>query len=126
MSDSNTDFEYVFYVYDQDETDPRFSFWMETENSGISLFERPPDGQGMWLNPNDESSYSGTEPTQKFEWAIAALMGDGIEGSELVDLPGHERYFISVVHGTVDENPDAIPNPVWEYMHDCKERYTEQ
>jgi len=113
------DYSYVFYIYEDDEEDPRFSFWMESESDGISLYERPPDGQGMWLKIDTGSDYGKVVPTDEFESIIAGLMGDGVDGTRVDDLPSHERFFTKAIFGTIEQNPDAIPGPVWNYLHEC-------
>lgn len=114
--------EFVFYIYDDDPEDPRFSFWIETTNAGgMSLYERPPEGAGMWLKPETGSDHSSVEPSDEFEAVIADLMDGGLEGARILELPPHERHFVQVIYGTVEENPDAIPEPVWGYMHDVAE-----
>ncbi|WP_337653208.1 hypothetical protein [Halomontanus rarus] len=111
--------EFVFYIYDDDPEDPRFSFWIETTHAGgMSLYERPPEGAGMWLKPETGSDHESVDPTDEFEGVIADLMGGGLEGERILDLPAHERYFVQAIHGTAEEDPDAIPAPVWGYMHD--------
>ena len=113
------DAEFVFYVYDDDPEDPRFSFWMETGDGGMSLYERPPDGAGMWLDPDPGSDHDAVPPTDGLRDAVAELLNDGIGVDEVADLPAHERYFLQVIHGTNDENPGAIPGPVWHWMERC-------
>lgn len=109
--------EFVFYVYDDDPDDPRFGFWLETEDGeGMSLYERLPDGDGMWLKPSKGSDYGAVEPSADLKSAIEGLLGDGVSVDAINDLPAHERYFVQVIHGTIDENPDAIPAPVWGWM----------
>jgi len=113
--------EFVFYIYsDEDPEDPRFSFWLETsDGEGMSLYERLPDGKGMWLKPSEGSDYGAVEPTADLKAVIADLInGESLPVERVVELPPHERYFVQVIHGTVDENPDAIPEPVWGWMHD--------
>lgn len=119
--------EHIFYVYEQDVEDPRFSFWIETEEAGgMALYDRPPEGAGMWLDPNDESDYDGVDPTEAFEEVVAALLGDGVDAGKVAELPPHEEYFFRVIHGTIDENPDGVPNAIWAYMHDCAEEVAVQ
>jgi len=114
--------DFVFYVYDDDDPDdPRFSFWMEMDDTGMSLYERPPDGEGKWLKPSSDSDYGGVEPSEDLKRVIAALLEDGIDGEKIVELPPHERHFVQVIHGTNVQNPDAIPGPVWSWMHTCAE-----
>src|SRR6056297_747518 len=120
-SDSVTH-EFVFYIYDDnDPEDPRFSFWLETsDGEGMSLYERLPDGKGMWLKPSEGSDYGAVEPTAELKAVVAVLVGgESLPVERVVALPPHERYFVQVIHGTVDENPDAIPAPVWGWMHDA-------
>lgn len=115
---------YKFYIYEESEDDPRFSFWMSVDGAGeMCLYDRPPEGAGMWLSPDENSDHGYQEPSEVFEQTIAQLLGDGIDVAKLQDVEPHEEYFIRVIHGTVDENPDGIPDPVWAYMHDCKERF---
>lgn len=122
MSD---DEEFVFYVYEDDFEDPRFSFWLEVpaDGTGMCLYDRPPEGDGMWLDPEIGGDYGAVEPTDEFEQVLAQLMGDGIDAGRLADLPAHEDYFVRVIHGTIDENADGIPNVVWSYLHECAERW---
>lgn len=110
--------EFVFYIYDDDADDPRFGFWLETEEGGMSLYERPPDGEGKWLDPDGGGDYDGVEPTDDLKNVIRALFDDGIDGATVADLPPHERHFVQVIHGTNAENPGAIPAPVWHWMND--------
>ena len=128
MSETATDeveHEFVFYIYDdeQDSDDPRFSFWLETsDGNGMSLYERLPDGKGMWLKPSEGSDYGAVEPTSGLKNAVADLVSGGQVATQwLTQLPSHEQYFVQTIHGTVEENPDAIPDPVWGWMHDCAE-----
>lgn len=109
---------YVFYVYDDDPEDPRFSFWIETaEAGGMSLFERPPDGAGMWLKPSKDDEHDAVEPSDELRQLVAEFVaGDGVPASRVQQLPAHERHFFEVVHGTIREKPDAIPDPVWDWM----------
>jgi len=114
--------EFVFYIYDDaDPDDPRFSFWLETsDGNGMSLYERLPDGKGMWLKPSEGSDYGAVEPTTMLKRVVADLINDEQVSTQwLTQLPPHERYFVQVIHGTVDENPKAIPEPVWVWMHDA-------
>jgi len=118
--------EFVFYLYDEDEDDPRFSFWIETsDGSGMSLYERPPDGHGMWLKPSEGSDHDAVEPTDDLKAVIAELLAGDVSADRVHDLEPHERYFVQVIHGTVDQNPDAIPEPVWGWMHDAAEERTD-
>lgn len=115
--------EYVFFIYEEDVTDPRFSFWLQTEEAGgMALYDRPPEGAGMWLDPEPGSDYDPLEPTDEFEECLAELIRDGVDAGRVAELPSHEEYFYRVIHGSIDENPDGIPNPVWAYMHDCAHR----
>ena len=119
---SEIDHEFVFYLYEQDEDDPRFSFWLETsDGSGMLLYERPPDGHGMWLKPSEGSDHDAVEPSDELKEIIAELMGNDVDADRVHGLEPHERYFVQVVHGTVEQNPDAIPDPVWGWMHDVSE-----
>jgi len=124
MSDDNGK-RYVFYTYNDSDDDPRFSFWMLMGGHGMSLYERPPDGQGMWLKPNIDSDYDPTEPTDALGDIAADLVGQREVSLERVEeLPTHERHFVKVIHGTIDKNPDAVPGPVWAWMwreHDKRE-----
>jgi len=115
--------EFVFYTYNDDGDDPRFSFWIETsDGSGMSLYERPPDGHGMWLKPSEGSDHDAVDPTPQLKEVVAELVNDnGVPAGKIHDLPAHERYFVQVIHGTVNEHPDAMPDPVWGWMHDCAE-----
>jgi len=114
--------EFVFYVYDDDDPDdPRFSFWLEGDETGRSLYERPPDGRGMWLDPEVGGDYGSVEPTDGLKQVIAALLDGGVDGEAIMDLPAHERHFVQVLHGTNVDNPGAIPDPVWDWMHSCAE-----
>lgn len=119
MSASDADPEFEFFVYENDFDDPRFSFWLQLEEEGMCLYDRPPEGAGMWLKPDRESDYDPEVPSEDLREIVAALLGDGFEASRLEDLPAHERHFVQVLHGTVDENPDGVPAPVWHWMHDC-------
>lgn len=118
--------EYVFYIYDDDPEDPRFSFWIETsEAGGMSLYERPPDGEGKWLKPSKGSDYGAVEPTDELRKYVAKFVaGDGVPAEDVHDLPAHERHFFQVIHGTIDEKPHAVPDPVWEWMNDCVKEVT--
>jgi len=119
---STSETEYKFYLYEQDPDDPRFSFWMSLDGAGeMALYDRPPEGDGMWLCPDDNSDYGGQAPSETFENLLGQLMGNGIDVGELTTLPPHEEYFVRVIHGTVEQNPDGIPSPLWAYMHDCHE-----
>ena len=111
--------EFVFYVYDDDADDPRFSFWMEFGDSGMSLYERPPDGAGMWLDPEPGSDHDAVAPSDDLRDAVAELLDDGIDAEVVETLPAHERYFLQVIHGTNVENPGGIPGPVWHWMERC-------
>ena len=122
---TSDDSEFVFYVYNDDDEDPRFSFWYLFEDSGMSMYERPPDGQGMWLKPSQDSDYGGEQPTDALREVIAQLMGDGIHTDALDELPAYERHFVQVIHGTVEQNPDGIPNPVWSWMYECADQLAE-
>jgi hypothetical protein len=110
--------EFEFFVYEDGE-DPRFSFWMQLESEGMCLYDRPPEGAGMWLSPDRESDYEAVTPTEELREIVAAMLGDGFEAERLDGLPDHERYFVQVLHGTVEENPDGVPAPVWHWMHEC-------
>jgi len=118
MSDTST--EFVFYLYDDDPDNPRFSFWLEGDETGRSLYERPPDGVGMWLDPEVGGEYEPVNPTDELKRVIAALLNDGIDGKEILELPAHELHFVQVLHGTNVENPGAIPEPVWDWMIQCE------
>jgi len=116
--------EFVFYVYDEGD-DPRYGFWMLMgDNRSISLYERPPEGNGMWLKlAQDESDYASIEPTDE----LLKLLGEFGAGNEIAaervdELPSHEQHFVSVIHGTAEENIDAIPNPIQTLMHDLSSR----
>lgn len=117
--------EFVFYIYEQDADDPRFSFWLERDDQGLSLYERPPDGNGMWLKPEVGSDHDAVAPTEAFERVVAGLMHGGVDGAAVHDLPGHERYFVESILGTIEKDPDALPAPVWGYLNDCADRYAE-
>jgi hypothetical protein len=112
--------EFVFYVYEDDPDDPRFSFWREGDETGRSLYERPPDGRGMWLDPEIGSDYGSVEPTDDLKRVIAGLLDGGVDGEEIMELPAHERHFVQVLHGTNVDNPGAIPGPVWDWMERCE------
>jgi hypothetical protein len=111
---------FVFYVYDDDEDDPRYSFWLERDERGRSLYERPPDGRGMWLDPDIGGDYEPVEPTEDLKQVIAGMLNAGIDGGEIIDLPAHERHFVQVLHGTNSDKPGAIPAPVWGWMKRCE------
>jgi len=111
---------FVFYVYDDDEDDPRYSFWLERDETGRSLYERPPDGRGMWLDPEIGGDYASVEPTEDLKQVIAGLLNGGIDGGQITDLPAHERDFVQVLHGTNTNNPGGIPAPVWDWMERCE------
>lgn len=119
--------DWAFYVYDGAVEDPRFSFWLEyrDEGTGMCLYDRPPEGDGMWLDPDIGGDYEPQEPTTEFEQVLSSLLGDGVDAGKVAALPAHEEYFIRVIHGTVEENPGGLPNMVWSYMHDCRERWPE-
>jgi hypothetical protein len=112
--------EFVFYVYDDDPDDPRFSFWIEGDETGRSLYERPPDGRGMWLDPEIGSDYGSVEPTRELKRVIAGLLDGGVDSEDIIDLPPHERHFVQVLHGTNVDNPGGIPGPVWDWMERCE------
>jgi len=113
--------EFVFYIYDYDEDDPRFSFWVETKDDGMSLYERPPDGQGMWLKPSKGSDHDSVEPSDELETVVAQLLESGVEAERVKELSPHERYFVQSIHGTIEKNPDAVPGPVYDWMQECAE-----
>lgn len=120
----NGDYQMVFYVYESDVEDPRFSFWLENldEESGVCLYDRPPEGAGMWLDPDIGGDYEPTTPTDDFEQVLADLMGDGVDAGKVAELPSHEEYFFRVIHGTIDANPEGVPEAIWTYLHNSKER----
>jgi hypothetical protein len=115
---TDDDPEFEFFVY-EDGADPRFSFWMQLDTEGMCLYDRPPEGAGMWLNPDRESDYEPVTPSEDLRKIVAAMLGEGFEAERLDDLPSHEKYFVQVLHGTVEENADALPAPVWHWMHEC-------
>lgn len=112
--------EFVFYVYDDSPDDPRFSLWVEGNMRGRSLFELPPDGEGMWLKPsNDESEFPSVKATDELEQVLGKLGTGGVDGSEINDLDSHERRFVEAIYGTVQDDPDKIPAPVWNWIERC-------
>lgn len=123
-TDDTLGHEFVFYLYDtEDPDDPRFSFWIETTDAeGMSLYERPPDGHGMWLKPSEGSDHDAVAPSDDLQRVVAGLLDDeGVPAGRIHDLPSHERYFVQVLHGTIEQNADAIPSPVWGWIHECSE-----
>jgi len=113
--------EFVFYIFDEDAV--QYSFWLLTEEDiGLALYTRSPDS-GVWNNPQPKSDYEPVEPTIEFKKIIARFQDDGVELQELEDLPKHEQHFFSVIEGTTDENPEAIPAPVWNWMAECFETF---
>lgn len=118
------DTEFAFYIYeDEDPSDPRFSFWMYSDDAGMSLFERPPDGQGKWLCPERKSDSDSVPPSEEFKQIMAMLMGDGVDAGGVRQLPPHEEYLFRCIHGTAEENPEAIPGPIWAFMSECEREY---
>ena len=118
---NEVDREFVFYIYEDDEVDPRFSFWLETsDGNGMSLYERPPDGAGMWLKPSAGSDHDSVAPTDELKAVVAKLLDSDVSADAVHSLPPHERYFVQVIHGTINEvSADNIPDPVWGWMWDC-------
>lgn len=116
--------EFVFYVYDDDPDDPRFGFWLEFDDrTGMSLYERTPEGAGMWLKPSAGSDHDATTPTDELEAIVAELVNtDGVPAKRVDDLPSHERFFVGVIHGTIEQKPDGVPDPVYTWMNECAER----
>jgi hypothetical protein len=114
--------DFVFYVYDDDPEDPRFSFWLETGDGGMSLYERPPDGEGMWLDPEPGSDYGQVEPSDELRGVVHDLIREGVDTERVAELPAHERHFVQVISGTIEEAEDRIPSPVWHWIHRCEPR----
>jgi len=110
--------EYYFYVYKEDEEDPRFGFWTGADSIEFSLFERTPE-QGVWLSNEQKSSdeYERRAPTEDFERILGALAaGKKVGVDDINDLPPHEEFFAHSFAGTVQEKgQEAIPNGVLGY-----------
>jgi len=87
----------------------------------MSLYERPPDGAGMWLKPSEGSDHDAVEPTDELKDVVANLMDSDVSAERVHRLDPHERYFVQVLHGTIEQNAEAIPDPVWSWMNDCLE-----
>ena len=120
--------EYVFYVYDDNPDDPRFSFWMQHPERGIEtpLFGRPPDGEGKWLDPEmGGSDYAGTDASNGLRVALADLIEyKEVKTERVEELPAHESAFVRYITGTIEEHPGSLPAPVWDFMHEChREKY---
>lgn len=121
MSDSvksRNETEYEFFVY-EDGDDPRYSFWMQVGDSGMCLYDRPPEGAGMWLKPERDSEYDPTKPTDELKDILGMLLRQGVDGERLDDLPPHEQYFAQAIVGSVNEDPDKLPAPIWDFLHHC-------
>jgi len=117
--------EFEFYVYEQDDEDPRFSFWVQHGDTGFCVYDRPPEGVGMWLKLERESDYEPSPPSEGLKHALGAVMNGGVDAEVVEALPPHERHFFQVVYGTTEEHPDAIPAPVWDFMHRCADEVSD-
>lgn len=116
---------YVFYPYE----DTKYGFWVEIDaDRAISLFEHTPEN-GMWLDPvTDHSDYAKEEPSEPLRELVAKLLTE--ESIDMQpyqsELPPWESHFVSVIHGTINEaDPENIPQLVWDWMHMCREEYTD-
>ncbi|TSD15092.1 hypothetical protein DP107_04355 [Haloglomus irregulare] len=121
---NDPDVEYRFYVYDdEDPTDPRYAFYMRVRDGGeLPLYDRPPEGEGMWHDPEPGSDqYGAVAPTTAFKEIVTGLLGDGVDAGEVAALPAHEEHFARVVHGTANQSPDNLPDPVWSFVHRCRQ-----
>jgi hypothetical protein len=114
--------EFEFFVYDDDPDDPRFSFWAQHGDSGVCVYDRPPEGVGMWLKLKRDSDYDAVKPSDELIDIVARSRSESVEPEAVEALPPHERYFFQAIHGTATENPEAIPAPVWEFIDDCERR----
>lgn len=101
-----------FYVYGKDDAgDPLFSFWMDLDDDiGVCIYERN-QGAGKWLSTrHDDEEYQGRPPSDELLDVLEDLViGDGVEGWRVTDLPNHERYFVQIVHGTIEQKGRAPP-----------------
>lgn len=123
-SGTDGDHEYRFYVYDDSGEEPRYSFWISKDGEGqVALYDKPPEGHGMWLGVDEDSEYDYEPPSEQLEETVANLMGDGVPGEDLEQLESHERHFATILLGTINEKPKAVPSTVWGWMHDCADRH---
>jgi len=116
--------EFEFFVYDDEEA--RYSFWMQMGDAGMALYDRPPEGHGMWLSPERDSDYEPETPSEELREIAAKLVAkEQVPTEKIGDLEPHEKHFVQVIHGTVNNEPDSLPDPVWGWMHDCKDEMEE-
>lgn len=118
------EFEWEFFVYDKDAQ--RYSLWLQQGDEGVCLYDRPPEGDGMWLSPERDTDKDPVEPSEHLKTLLGELVGqENVEQTEVQVLDAHERHFFEVVHDTANENPDGIPYPVWDWMWGCREELVE-
>lgn len=121
-ADSNR-FEWEFFVYEEPDC---YSLWLQRGDRGVCLYNQTPEGEGMWLSPERDSNYEPLTPSDDLRHLLGRLVAqEDIEEDDVDKLDPHERNFFQIVHGTVSEKPDAIPDPVWTWMWDCNEEFVE-
>jgi len=100
-----------FYHYGSDaDGEPLFSFWMDVDDdTGVCIYERNA-GAGKWLSTDhSDDEYAGVEPSDDLKAVLRDLVGEGVDGDRVESLVDYERYFVQVVHGTIEQKGDAPP-----------------
>jgi len=113
--------EFGFYVYEQDEDDPRFSFWGYVNGGGMPLFEHQPNDHAMWQSPEkSKTEFEFQKPTDELKSILHDIFTDGVDTDRVQSLAPHEREFVSYIHGTLEESEYGLPTPVWNWINfDC-------
>jgi len=103
-----------FYHYGSDDDDePLFSFWLNIDDdTGVCIYERNA-GAGKWLSTDhSDDEYTGVEPSDELRAVLGDLLDGGIDADRLESLVDYERYFVQVVHGTINDRGHAPPELV--------------
>lgn len=111
------DTEFVFFVYDDDPDDPRYSLWAQRPEWGVSMYERNREGQATWQKLKRDADYDEVAPSDDLRDILTDFVcGEAVDVDRITDLDPHEDHFVRAVHGTDKANPSAFPEPVVEWF----------
>jgi len=113
--------DWYFFVYDEDEEDPRYSVWVQGNAIEIPVFSHQPDETCEWMDLRPSYGAERVAMSDDCKTVLSELLVAG--ETELFDeLPPWERSFVNGIFEQA-QTDDGLPNPVKGLVSECIEKY---
>ena len=113
--------EWRFYLYDEDDKDPRYSVWILNGEVEIPVFSHQPDEDVVWYDLTPAYGDESTPLSDEFRDVLGGLLLEG-EGSTDKELPPWEMSFLNLLLKQ-SQTDEGLPEPANQLVRESVEQY---